>query len=383
MQREFRLLMLPTALGLLLATLPGKAQYVQRNLVSDQPGVAVTTDPSLINPWGMSAPPGGPFWISDNGTGLSTLYNGAGVKQGLVVTIVPPAGGSPVAPVTGQVNNGVATDFGGSNFIFVTEDGTVNAWKGGAGGTGTTAVLKVDNSPSGAVYKGLALANDGTSNHLYAANFKSGQIDVFNNNFAPVSLGAGAFTDPNLPSGYAPFNVQTVGGKIYVTYALADATGHDDVAGVGHGIVDVYSPSGALLQRLATGSAAGGTLTTLNSPWGIALAPSNFGHFSNDLLVGNFGDGTIDAFDPTSGIFQGQMTDANGNLLTIDGLWGLQFGNGGNNGLTNQLFFTAGPGDESHGLFGVLAATPEPSTWATAMIGACSLAAFARRRRKK
>ena len=378
MQREFRLLLLPVAFGLLLAPMPGKAQYVQRNLVSDMPGVAVTTDPNLVNPWGLAAGTGGPFWVSDNGTGVSTLYNGSGIKAALTVTVPSPAGGTPPAPVTGQVFNGTAADFAGSRFIFATEDGTVSAWT-----SGTAAVLKVDNSASGAVYKGLALANNGVVNQLYAANFRSGNIDVFSNTFTPVSLGASAFTDPSMPVGYAPFNIQTVGNKLYVTYALQDAAKHDDVSGAGNGIVDVYSTSGVLLQRLATGSAAGGTLTTLNSPWGIALAPANFGHFSNNLLVGNFGDGTITAFDPTSGLTQGQVTDANGNIITIDGLWGLKFGNGGNNGFTNQLFFTAGPGNEAHGLFGVLAATPEPSSWAMALIGAGSLAAFARRRPKK
>jgi uncharacterized protein (TIGR03118 family) len=378
MLREFRLLLLPAAACLLLAPLPSQAQYNQLNLVSDQAGVALTTDPNLVNAWGLSAPAGGPWWVSDNQTGLATLYNGSGVRQGLVVTVPPPAGVIGTAAPTGQVFNGVATDFAGSHFIFATEDGTISAWT-----SGTSAALKVDNSASGAVYKGLALANDGTSNHIYATNFNSGHIDVFNNSFAPVSLGASAFTDPSLPAGYAPFNIQTIGNKLYVTYAVQNGAKHDDVAGVGNGIVDVYSPTGVLLQRLATGSNAGGNVSQLNSPWGVALAPANFGHFSNDLLVGNFGDGTIDAFNPASGSFLGQMTDATGNVTAIDGLWGLAFGNGGNNGLTNELFFTAGPDGESHGLFGKITATPEPSTWATGLIGACSLLVFARRRRKK
>lgn len=378
MQHEFRLLVLPAAFCLLVAPLRSQAQYNQQNLVSDQPGVALTTDPDLKNAWGISSAPGGPLWISDNGTGLATLYTGAGQKLGLTVTIPPPSGGAPPAAPTGQVFNGVSSDFGGSHFIFATEDGTLSAWT-----SGTSAVLKVDNSASGAVYKGLALAGNGSVNRLYASNFNSGNIDVFDSSFNPVSLGGSAFTDPNLPAGYAPFNIQKVGSNLFVTYAVQDAAKHDDVAGVGNGIVDVYSPDGVLLQRFATGSAAGGTLAELNSPWGIAIAPAHFGSFSNDLLVGNFGDGHIDAFDPTSGAFQGQMTDANGNVITVDGLWGLAKGTGGNNGSPDQLFFTAGPGGEAHGLVGAFTSTPEPSTWATGLIGACSLVAFARRRRKK
>ena len=378
MKSLFLSLALPTAFCLLAAA-PGHAQFRQINLVSDQAGVALTTDASLVNPWGISSSPGGPFWVSDNGTGVSTLYTGAGTKLGLTVTVPAPPAGTPPSSPTGQVFNGVGTEFGGARFIFSTEDGTVSAWN-----AGTNAVLKVDNSGTSAVYKGLALASNGTVNRLYASNFRSGSIDVFNTSFQPVTLAGTPFTDPNLPAGFAPFNIQKINGNLFVTYALQNSLKHDDIAGAGNGIVDVYSPDGILLKRFASGTAAaGGTLTQLNSPWGIAVAPATFGKFSNDILIGNFGDGRINAFDPASGAFQGQMTDTSGNIITVDGLWGLATGTGGNNGSINSVFFTAGPAGETHGLFGSFTSTPEPSTWATGLIGACSLLAFARRRRAK
>ena len=378
MKCEFRLLLLPAAVCLLAATVRSHAQFNQINLVSDQPGVAKFTDANLVNPWGIAANTGGPFWISDNVTGVATLYTGAGTKLGLTVTVPAPPSGAPPAAPTGQVFNSSA-DFGGARFIFSTEDGTVSAWN-----SGTNAVLKVDNSGTSAVYKGLALANNGTVNRLYATNFHSGAVDVFSNTFQTVALPGTPFTDPNLPAGFAPFNIQNVGGKLFVTYAKQNALKHDDIAGVGNGVVDVYSADGVFLQRFASGTAAaGGTLTQLDSPWGITVAPAQYNHFGGDLLIGNFGDGAINAFDPVTGAFQGQMTDAGGNLLTIDGLWGLSTGTGGNNGKTDQVYFTAGPAGETHGLFGSLQATPEPSTWAMGLAGACTLAGFARRRRRK
>ena len=379
MKCELRMLLLPAAACLLLAPARSRAQFDQTNLVSDQPGVARFTDANLVNPWGIAAAPGGTFWISDNGTGVATLYNGAGTKAALTVTVPIASGGTPPAAPTGQVFNGNVADFGGAHFLFSTENGTLSAWN-----SGTNAVLNVDNSASGAVYKGLALANNGTVNRLYASNFNSGAIDVFSNTFQTVALGGSAFTDPNLPAGYAPFNIQNIGGKLFVTYAKQNALKHDDIAGAGNGVVDVYSPDGVLLQRFASGTAAaGGTLTQLNSPWGIAIAPPKYSQFGNDILIGNFGDGHISAFDPTTGAFQGQMTDPSGNAITIDGLWGLWTGTGGNNGRTDQVFFTAGPAGETHGLFGALTAVPEPSTWASGIIGAVTLAGFARRRRRK
>lgn len=341
-------------LGALLLVGPvyADATYLQTNLVSDLPGVAATTDPNLANPWGISFGPGGPFWVSDNKTGVTTLYNGQGQIVSLVVTIPPPGGGVPPSAPTGQVfNGGSGFDVGISQparFIFATEDGTISGWNPAV--SGTNAILKVDHSAVNAVYKGLAIGNNGTGDFLYAANFNAGTIEVFNSSFAPTTL-AGNFIDPTMPIDYAPFNIQNLGGKLYVTYALQDATKHDDVPGPAHGFVDVFDLNGNLLQRLVSGG-------VLNSPWGVALAPGNFGAFSNSLLVGNFGDGKINAFDPTTGNFLGTMVDKNGNPIINAGLWGLQFGNGGAGGDSDKLYFTAGiPGPgllEDHGLFGSL-----------------------------
>lgn len=336
-------------------------EYVQDNLVSDIPGLAGHTDPNLVNPWGIASSTTTPFWVSDNKTGVATLYDGTGqaVPQNnpLVVTIPPPGGGMPPSAPTGAIFNGT-NDFALSagqpaRFIFATEDGTIAGWN-----NGTQATVKVDNSASSAVYKGLAMGTADVGSLLYATNFHSGKIDIFNTNFGPVSL-SGAFTDPAIPQGFAPFNIQNLGGNLYVTYAKQDAALHDDVAGPGNGFVDVYNPNGRLLQHLIANG-------PLNSPWGLALATSHSGLFSNDLLVGNFGDGTINAFDPVTGQFRGQLKDRNGQPLVIEGLWGLRFGNGAMSADLNSVFFTAGiPGDgaiEDHGLFGRLTAVPEPSS---------------------
>jgi uncharacterized protein (TIGR03118 family) len=327
--------------------------YMQTNLVSDIAGMAPKIDPNLKNPWGIVASSSGPFWVSDNATGLSTLYNGSGTPQSLVVTIPPPTGGTPPAAPDGIVFNSTTgftvtegTKTGASAFIFTTEDGTISGWSPSV--DSTNAILAVDHSTSGAVYKGLALDSTAAGNFLLATNFNAGKIDVFNQNFAPAQL-QGSFTDPNLPAGYAPFNVAIINNKVFVTYALQDSAKHDDVAGPGNGYIDVYDTNGNFLSRFASQGA-------LNSPWGLALAPSNFGTFSNDLLVGNFGDGHITAFDPNTGAMLGQMTNASGQPIVIDGLWGLSFGNGGQSGPTNSLYFTAGPNDEADGLFGDLTA---------------------------
>jgi uncharacterized protein (TIGR03118 family) len=335
--------------------------YTATRLVSDIPGVAQFTDPNLVNPWGMAYSATGPWWLSDNHSGAATLYNGLGQAQPLVVTVPPPVGGNPPASPTGQVFNG-GTGFGAERFIFATEDGTVSGWKGTYG---ATAQLHVDNSAGAAVYKGLAIGNNGAGDYLYAANFNSGVVDVFDSSYNPASL-PGAFIDPSLPSGFAPFNIQNLGGMLYVTYAQQDPTGHDDVAGPGHGYLNRFDLNGNLLQRLVTGG-------DLNSPWGLAYAPSSFGQFGNDLLVGNFGDGRINAFDPVSLSFLGALPDAQGNPLQIDGLWGLAFGNGGQAGPTNSLYFSAGiPGDgrlEDHGLFGKIDPVPEPTSRALLAMG--------------
>lgn len=325
--------------------------YVQTNLVSDLPGVAAHQDTDLVNPWGIVAGPTTPFWISDNGTGLSTLYNGAGAKLPLVVTI-PPSGSSP----TGVVFN-ATSGFSSSHFIFATENGTIAAWSGG------TSAATVVPATAGSVYKGLALGDTGL---LYATNFGLGRVDVFNSSFSSTTV-PGGFTDNSLPSGYAPFDIRNLNGKLYVTYALQDSAHHDDVAGSGHGFIDVFDFNGNLLQRLTSQGA-------LNSPWGLALAPSAFGSFGGDLLVGNFGDGMINAYNPSSGNFLGTLDDTNGSPLAIQGLWGLDFGNGANSQGKDTLFFTAGiPGPgmiEDHGLYGAIDPTPEP---ATAALFVCAL----------
>ena len=330
--------------GFAIAT-AAAAGYTQTNLVSDQPG-AVITDASLVNPWGMATSSASPFWVSDNGTGVATLYSvspttNVPVKQGLTVTI--PGDGS----VTGQVFSG-AGGFNSDVFLFVNEDGTISGWRGALG---TTAEILQSSDPAN-VYKGAALATISGNAYLYAANFRAGKIDVLKGNPGAPSL-AGNFTDPGLPAGYAPFNVQNLGGQIYVTYALQDAAKHDDVPGAGHGFVTRFDLNGSFVGRLITGG-------VLNSPWGLAIAPANFGEFSNALLVGNFGDGKINAFSAANGAFLGTLSSASGTPFAVSGLWGLLFGNGGNGGATNALYFTAGTGGETHGLFGSF--TPNAAT---------------------
>lgn len=348
----------------------GSSTYVQSNLTSDLPDVAANQDPNLVNPWGITSGPTTPIWISDNGTGLATLYNGSGVPQSLVVTIPPPAGGTPPAAPDGVVFNSTG-NFGGARFIFSTEDGTIAAWSGG-----TNAILEVDNSASGAVYKGIATDFNGSQDLLYATNFNAGTVDVYNSSFTPTTV-PGGFLDPMIPSGFAPFGIANIGGLIYVTYALQDPARHDDVAAPGNGFVDVFNPDGTLVRHLISQG-------PLNSPWGLALAPSGFGSFSGDLLVGNFGDGSINVFNPTSGGFLGTISDSLGNPIVNQGLWGLAFGNGAAGTNTNALYFTAGiPGPdaiEDHGLFGDIQLTPEPGSVALAGAAAAGLWFWRRRR---
>jgi uncharacterized protein (TIGR03118 family) len=335
--------------GVLPAGVRGQNAYRQHNLVSDLPGKADRTDPNLVNPWGIATSATSPFWLSDNHAGFSTLYNSTGGVVSLVVTIPPPAAGqSPAAP-TGIVFNGnpksflIGTNRQPARFIFSTEDGTISAWN-----SGTNALLEVDNSVSNAIYKGLAIAAVGGSNLLFATDFHNGKLDVFDSAFQPVTL-PGAFVDPTLPAGYAPFNVQNLGGALYVTYAKPDENKEDDVSGPGHGYVNVFDTSGQFIKRFTSGG-------PLNSPWGLAIAPSGFGQFSGALLIGNFGDGMINAFDPETGTALGYFQDENGQPLVIEGLWGLKFGNGGQGGDPFKLYFSAGISGggniEDHGLFG-------------------------------
>jgi uncharacterized protein (TIGR03118 family) len=382
---QLRSLVIPGVLALYLAPRDlsaGSANaFLEHDLVSDIPGRADHLDPNLANPWGISFSPTSPFWISDNHTGLSTLYDGAGVPRSLVVTIPPPAGGSPPAAPTGTVFNG-GSGFQVSpglpaRFLFATEDGTISGWNPAA--AATTAILKVDNSPASAIYKGLAIGNNGSGDFLYAANFHAGTIDVFDTTFATASL-PGSFTDPTLPSGFAPFNIQNLGGKLYVTYALQDPAKEDDVPGPGNGLVDVFDLNGNLLQRLITGGA-------LDSPWGLAFAPAGFGPFGGDLLVGNFGDGLINAFDPTTGNFIDSLDTLGGTPIQIPGLWGLAFGNGSNSLDKDNLYFTAGiPGNgaiEDHGLFGEIeVVVPEAKSGVPVLVGAMALGLLQWRRVK-
>jgi uncharacterized protein (TIGR03118 family) len=317
----------------------GKAAnvYKKRNLVSDIDGVARITDPNLVNPWGLAFGPATPAWVADNGTDVSTLYSG-GVRKSIPVTL-PLVVGIPGGAPTGTVFNatgGFKVNGAPAHFIFDSEVGTITAWNAG------NAAMTVATTP-GAIYKGLAIATKDSTTMLYAANFHAGTIDVFNDSFAPVTV-PGGFVDPNLPAGFAPFNVQEIAGRLVVAYAKQDADAEDEVAGPGLGYVDVFDTSGHLLRRLISQG-------QLNAPWGLAVAPRHFGPFSGDLLVGNFGDGAVNAYDPRTGDFRGALMNKDGNRILINGLWALRFGNGVI-GTPQTLLFTAGIADEEHGLFG-------------------------------
>src|SRR5712671_486407 len=370
------------------ATAAGEAGgYVETDLVVNKSGLtdkngivhnANIIDPDLRNPWGISRSATSPFWVSDNASHKSTLYNapagGGFSKNARVVNIPSPggdpwsAGGTPTGTVFNATTNfnvsGVGPDCstsasGPANFLFATEDGTIVARSGtvnppGPGcvpaNSGNYGFIMVNNSsgPNRAVYKGLEIATHNGATFLYAANFRGGTVDVFDANFHFVK----SFTDPDLPDSYAPFNVVLIGGRLFVTFAMQDADKEDDVAHQGHGFVDAFDLEGNMLGRFAQHG-------QLNSPWGVALAPAGFGELSGALLIGNFGNGHINAYDFASGEFLDKVRLPKGQPIVIDGLWALKFGSGqGNGGVANTLYFTAGPNDEKDGLFGSISPGP-------------------------
>lgn len=355
------------ALSLFLLPVATKAQhYKQTNLVSDIMGMAPTFDPNLKNPWGLTRSSGSPFWVGNNNSGTSTLYDGHGNPQnffteangqaGNFVTIPPPgfAPGTQSAP-TGVVFNGSATDFlvagPGTHaiFMFATEDGTISAWNPGV--NVLNALLKVDNSqnggPNGAVYKGMTSGEIDGNKFLYVTNFRSAKVEVYDTNFKRMRLGDDAFEDDSIPRGFAPFNVQSIGGTLFVTYAKQDAARHDPVGCDGCGFVELFTPDGKHIGHLQHGD-------WFNAPWGVVWTTRDFGEFSNAILVGNFRSGWIAAFNGFTHKFLGFLRNADNSLVTIDGVWSLTFGNDGTAGPANTLFFTAGINNETDGLFGTL-----------------------------
>ena len=381
--QSLRPLVLSALVLSLFPTLASAQHYQQTNLVSNVPvtPAASVTDPNLQNAWGLVHGPATPWWISNNAGGTSTLYNTSGLNPANPTTMPPPV----LAPVTivelnkpgGMPGNGVkipnapsqpapgsptAVMFNGSTtdfllapkmpavFLFATEDGTIQGWNPGV--NPTTAIIEVDNSQvpnknDGAVYKGATIAEIGGNEYILAANFRSGRIDVFDSNFQPVRVPDESFRDVGIPRGFAPFNVQGIGPNIYVTFAQQDAAKHDPVGGAGLGFVVVFDGHGRNIAHLQHGD-------WFNAPWGVVQAPADFGEFSHALLVGNFRGGTIAAFNPRTGRFMGNVLDAAGSTINIDGLWSLGFGNGGASGPGSTLFFTAGPDNETNGLFGTL-----------------------------
>jgi len=315
-------------------------EFAQTNLISDQPN-AVVQDPDMINPWSIASSANGPFWVTNNRTGKATIYNTAGAKQALVVNIAG-NGNNANAPVTGEVFNTtpsfVIPGAARAQFIFSTQDGVISAWSGG-----TSSVVVANRSGNGAAYTGLALGTSGGNNFLFAANFLGNSVDVFGADFGFVK----SFTDPNVPAGFAPFGIRNIDGNLFVTFAKPGPGGVD--AAPGNGFVDVFNTDGTMITRLVSRG-------HLNAPWGLVKVPNGFGGFSNALFVGNFGDGQINAFDITSGKALGVVADTNGKAIKNSGLWDLAFGNGIAGGTTDKLYFTAGIGGETHGLFGFLTA---------------------------
>ena len=368
--RLLKSFVLPGVVPLVLPAVTFAQQYLQTNLVSDIAGMAPTFDPNLKNPWGLTRSSGSPFWVSNNNSGTSTLYTGEGAIvpiNGTGIVTIPPPGFAPgtQSTPTGVVFNGSATDFllksgAAAHFIFATEDGTISAWA-----SGPTAELEVDKSDNGsshgAIYKGATSGEINGHKFLYVTNFRSGKVEVYDTTFKRVHLGDDAFRldgdcdrddhhdcdDDRDRQGFAPFNIQNIGGSLFVTYAKQDATKHDDVAGAGLGFVEIFTPRGRHIGHLEHGD-------WFNAPWGVVWTTRDFGEFSNAILVGNFGSGQIAAFNGFTYKFEGFLKNSDNSIMTIDGLWSLTFGNDAKAGPANTLFFTAGINDEADGLFGTI-----------------------------
>jgi uncharacterized protein (TIGR03118 family) len=326
------------ALAVMFLSSAALAQYQLTSLVSNQVGAAQHTDPLMVNAWGLTYGPGGPFWLSDQGSGWSTLYTGQGVKKSLQVVVPSETGAGPGSP-TGIAFNGSMGDFQVQGwqafFLFATLDGTISGWAPQS--NPNDALIAVDNSSTGAIYTGLAITSKPSGNFLYAADVANNKVDVYDGSFNFVK----SFTDSTLPAGFAPFGIQDIGGSVYVSFV--------SVTGASGGYIDIFQEDGTFVRTLAQGA-------PLNQPWGFAVAPRNFGKLSNTLLVSNnTNHGTINAFNLETGQFVGTVRDANGKNIVIDQLWGIKFGGGSkNNGRTNQLFLTAGPHNNLAGTFGVI-----------------------------
>jgi uncharacterized protein (TIGR03118 family) len=364
-----------TSMNVTLTVNPASA-FAFSNLVADTSGnAAPNVDDKLKNPWGVVFGPNTPVWVANNHSQTSTLYDGTGKPQSLIVAL--PATNSVAFNPTGIVFNASATDFkvtaGGktasAKFIFCGEGGMIGGWSPTVDGSNTVTMYPSAGGNSGeAIYKGLTIAKNGTASFLYATDFHNNKVDVFDTNFAKQTLAAGAFTDPKVPAGYAPYGIQAINNgtsgapQIYVTYAKQDADAEDNVNGAGLGMVDIYDVNGTLVKELIMPGGA------LNGPWGLALAPSDFGTLSNMLLVGNFGDGVINGYDPATGAFMGAVTDSSGHPVTTPGLWGIAFGNDAFNQPHNTLFVSAGPNDENNGVYGRIDLGASPPTLGAAPV---------------
>jgi uncharacterized protein (TIGR03118 family) len=380
--------------GLALPPAAARAEYFQTNLISNVPGLARVTDPNLVNPWGVSFGGASPFWVSNQGTSLTSLYSVSSATGAITLNPIgpfniPTTGGGPQGP-TGQVQNNqgagafhLASNNTAAAFIFANLNGTISAWNPGLGTAPGVSAQVQTMGAAGTVYTGLAIGASGIGPTLYAANTSLGRIDTFNGTFTAQGLGAGAFTTPAAIAalGFVPFNVQNINGLIYVTYALPGRPAQIS-APEGQGAVAVFDLNGNLVGPVIVGS-------KLASPWGVALAPASFGPFGGDLLVGNFSyaHSEINAFNPTTGAFLGTISDFNGNPILNPGLWTLTFGNGGNGGNPNVLYFTAGLNAETAGLFGSItpaaAVIPEPPSAALFALAAAGLFAYRSVRRRR